>query len=213
MIRTDGTIGCDVLARHPLFDAERQHRRVDRRARPTSPTRHENQDELERRQRELEEADRRKDEFLAMLAHELRNPLAPIRNASELLAQSSRTIRCAVARSAIDRAPGARTSRGWSTTCSTSRASPAARSSCSASRSKLARRRGAGASRRCEPADRARAGTSLDRRRCRRAAVRRTRDPTRLGQVRRQHPNQRGQVHAARRRDPHRVARRRTTRW
>jgi PAS domain S-box-containing protein len=29
--------------------------------------------------------DRRKDEFLAMLAHELRNPLAPIRNAAELL--------------------------------------------------------------------------------------------------------------------------------
>ena len=33
----------------------------------------------------LREADRRKDEFLAMLAHELRNPLAPIRNANELL--------------------------------------------------------------------------------------------------------------------------------
>ena len=33
----------------------------------------------------LREADRRKDEFLAMLAHELRNPLAPIRNAVELL--------------------------------------------------------------------------------------------------------------------------------
>lgn len=31
-----------------------------------------------------EEADRRKDEFLAMLAHELRNPLAPIRNAIEI---------------------------------------------------------------------------------------------------------------------------------
>ena len=30
---------------------------------------------------DLEAADRRKDEFLAMLAHELRNPLAPIRNA------------------------------------------------------------------------------------------------------------------------------------
>jgi len=30
-------------------------------------------------------ANRRKDEFLAMLAHELRNPLAPIRNASEIL--------------------------------------------------------------------------------------------------------------------------------
>lgn len=34
---------------------------------------------------ELAEADRRKDEFLAMLAHELRNPLAPIRNAVQLL--------------------------------------------------------------------------------------------------------------------------------
>ncbi len=33
----------------------------------------------------LREADRRKDEFLAMLAHELRNPLAPIRNAAEIL--------------------------------------------------------------------------------------------------------------------------------
>jgi signal transduction histidine kinase len=32
-----------------------------------------------------EEADRRKDEFLGMLAHELRNPLAPILNASHLL--------------------------------------------------------------------------------------------------------------------------------
>ncbi|HEY3968173.1 MAG TPA: response regulator [Planctomycetaceae bacterium] len=33
----------------------------------------------------LQEADRRKDEFLAVLAHELRNPLAPIRNAVEFL--------------------------------------------------------------------------------------------------------------------------------
>ncbi len=33
----------------------------------------------------LREADRRKDEFLAMLAHELRNPLAPIRNAVGVL--------------------------------------------------------------------------------------------------------------------------------
>ncbi len=34
----------------------------------------------------LRDADRRKDEFLAMLAHELRNPMAPIRAAAELLA-------------------------------------------------------------------------------------------------------------------------------
>jgi len=33
----------------------------------------------------LKEADQRKDEFLAMLAHELRNPLAPIRTAVQLL--------------------------------------------------------------------------------------------------------------------------------
>ncbi len=33
----------------------------------------------------LAEADRRKNEFLAMLAHELRNPLAPIRNAAQVL--------------------------------------------------------------------------------------------------------------------------------
>jgi two-component system, sensor histidine kinase len=34
---------------------------------------------------ELTQADRRKDEFLAVLAHELRNPLAPITNALEIL--------------------------------------------------------------------------------------------------------------------------------
>jgi PAS domain S-box-containing protein len=37
----------------------------------------------------LREADRRKDEFLAMLAHELRNPLAPIMVAAELLGHAS----------------------------------------------------------------------------------------------------------------------------
>jgi PAS domain S-box-containing protein len=36
----------------------------------------------------LREADRRKDEFLATLGHELRNPLAPIRNGLQLLAMS-----------------------------------------------------------------------------------------------------------------------------
>jgi signal transduction histidine kinase/ActR/RegA family two-component response regulator len=35
----------------------------------------------------LKDADRRKDEFLAILAHELRNPLAPIRNAIEIMAR------------------------------------------------------------------------------------------------------------------------------
>lgn len=45
---------------------------------------------LRRRTEEvLKEADRRKDEFLAMLAHELRNPLAPIRTSLEILRRSS----------------------------------------------------------------------------------------------------------------------------
>ena len=42
-------------------------------------------EELARANDALREADRRKDEFLATLAHELRNPLAPIRNALEIL--------------------------------------------------------------------------------------------------------------------------------
>lgn len=37
---------------------------------------------------EIQEANQRKDEFLAMLAHELRNPLAPIRNAVEIIRTS-----------------------------------------------------------------------------------------------------------------------------
>jgi PAS domain S-box-containing protein len=37
----------------------------------------------------LHEADRRKDEFLATLAHELRNPLAPVRNAAHILRRAA----------------------------------------------------------------------------------------------------------------------------
>lgn len=39
-------------------------------------------------EQELRDANRRKDEFLAMLAHELRNPLAPIRAGADLLAEA-----------------------------------------------------------------------------------------------------------------------------
>ena len=42
-------------------------------------------DHIKRAEETLREADRRKDEFLAMLAHELRNPIAPIRNATEII--------------------------------------------------------------------------------------------------------------------------------
>jgi signal transduction histidine kinase len=46
------------------------------------------EDELRRRLEQLAEMDRRKDEFLATLAHELRNPLAPIRNSLHILRMS-----------------------------------------------------------------------------------------------------------------------------
>src|SRR5262249_15963167 len=42
-------------------------------------------DDLRKLASDLSEADRRKNEFLAMLAHELRNPLAPISNAARAL--------------------------------------------------------------------------------------------------------------------------------
>ncbi len=47
--------------------------------------RREMEDALVARAQELVQADRSKDEFLAMLAHELRNPLAPLRNSVEIL--------------------------------------------------------------------------------------------------------------------------------
>jgi len=48
--------------------------------------------ELQARLEELAEAERKKDEFLAILAHELRNPLAPLRNAVLLLQRSENPV-------------------------------------------------------------------------------------------------------------------------
>jgi PAS domain S-box-containing protein len=77
IVRTDGTVVYVQDDVEPLYDAQgevcgcvsvcvdlTEHKRV---------------------QDALREADRRKDEFLATLSHELRNPLAPIRNALEVL--------------------------------------------------------------------------------------------------------------------------------
>jgi PAS domain S-box-containing protein len=60
--------------------------------------------ERKRMEASLREGDRRKDEFLATLAHELRNPLAPIRNAVHLLMTTNTTdARVRTAREIIDR--------------------------------------------------------------------------------------------------------------
>jgi PAS domain S-box-containing protein len=59
--------------------------------------------ELRSRADELAENDRRKDEFLAMLSHELRNPLAPIRNAVHVLQEVSGGPELGQAREVIER--------------------------------------------------------------------------------------------------------------
>lgn len=52
----------------------------------------------------LHESERRRDEFLATLAHELRNPLAPIRNATEIMKfADTDPVRMAAARALIER--------------------------------------------------------------------------------------------------------------
>ncbi len=64
----------------------------------------------------LRESDRRKDEFLAMLAHELRNPLAPIRNAVKILQLNGSPLPdLQWARDVIDRQVQQMT--GWLMTC------------------------------------------------------------------------------------------------
>ncbi len=60
-------------------------------------------DELKIRSNALEEADRRKDEFLATLAHELRNPLAPLRHGLDILRKNPHSTDAVEIRDMMDR--------------------------------------------------------------------------------------------------------------
>lgn len=74
----------DRSIRHALQRRKDQHeleKRVDERTAELS----ESGKQLRQLAADLSESDRRKNEFLAMLAQELRNPLAPMRNALEIL--------------------------------------------------------------------------------------------------------------------------------
>jgi len=97
-IRLDSTL----LERTIRYAIQQHHveRELERRVR-------ERTEELDRANAALREAAQRKDEFLATLAHELRNPLAPIRNALEIMRISeSNPQAVAAARALMERQVG-----------------------------------------------------------------------------------------------------------
>jgi PAS domain S-box-containing protein len=59
--------------------------------------------ERKRAEQTLRDSDRRKSEFLAMLSHELRNPLAPVHNALWILENAERGDQAAAARATLNR--------------------------------------------------------------------------------------------------------------
>jgi len=77
-VKAFATGGVDYLTKP--FQVEELHARVE-----THLKLRRLQIELEETNARLAKADRRKNEFLALLAHELRNPLAPIRNALQIM--------------------------------------------------------------------------------------------------------------------------------
>lgn len=104
LVSRDGRL-VGVISTHwqrPHEPSERELRLLDILARQAA-------DLIERQQaaQALREADRRKDEFIAVLAHELRNPLAPIRNAIRILQMTGpRTPELQWASGVIDRQMG-----------------------------------------------------------------------------------------------------------
>ena len=72
-------------ARRGAEAAAAQRRRNEQALQASEERARERAERLQALYAELRESDRRKDEFLAVLAHELRNPLAPIRSSLEIL--------------------------------------------------------------------------------------------------------------------------------
>lgn len=83
-VRKDGTYFWATGETTPLRDAQGNLKGFTKVLRDSTERKH-FEEELSQRNKLLEEMDRRKDEFLALLAHELRNPLGPIFNALQLL--------------------------------------------------------------------------------------------------------------------------------
>jgi signal transduction histidine kinase/DNA-binding response OmpR family regulator len=90
-LREASVVRCDGTRIHLLFSCRQLQRETDLERIGYTVTftditlRKRLEEELNQRMEELKMIDRRKDDFLATLAHELRNPLAPIRNAAAIL--------------------------------------------------------------------------------------------------------------------------------
>jgi PAS domain S-box-containing protein len=95
IVHRDGTVRWLAQACQPVFSERGEYLGV----------RGSNREVTDRKRAEeaLQVADRRKDEFLVTLAHELRNPLAPIRNALEILRLSADAQDQEQARSVMER--------------------------------------------------------------------------------------------------------------
>jgi PAS domain S-box-containing protein len=87
-LRSDGQRIFVSLTISPIKDADGQVVGASKIVRDVTE-RKRAEENLRRLAADLSEADRRKNEFLAMLAHELRNPLAPISNAAQALRLAS----------------------------------------------------------------------------------------------------------------------------
>ena len=88
-----------------FFELYRQRQEVERQRDELKAATEENVrllDESRQYAEALKEADHRKDQFLATLAHELRNPLAPIRNGLQLLRTESRADRAEMLREMME---------------------------------------------------------------------------------------------------------------
>jgi PAS domain S-box-containing protein len=86
--RKDGTIVDISLTVSPIKDRHGNIVGISKTARDITDKKRA-EETLRRQHRELAELDSKKNEFLAMLGHELRNPLAAIQNAAELLGEES----------------------------------------------------------------------------------------------------------------------------
>lgn len=96
IIRIDGTYGWTFSRAIPLFDTRGNVTEWFGAANDITARK-----QLEQ---ELRDADRKKDDFIALLAHELRNPLAPIRNGLEVMRLAGGDVNAvATARAMMDR--------------------------------------------------------------------------------------------------------------